>query len=334
MTSKASVLLSVVIIGRNEGERLSRCLESVRAMVLGDTPYEIIYVDSGSIDSSLRRAKDLGARVISLEGKHHTAARGRNAGWRVARGEYVLFLDGDTQLDPDFVRNALPSFADPTVAVVWGHRRETAVGASLFNRVLDLDWLYRPGLTEFCGGDALMRRSVLENVAGYDDSLIAGEEPEMCCRIRQAGGVILHLDLAMTGHDLAMTRWSQYWKRAQRAGHAYAQMAQRSQATDLPLWTEEARRNLLHSGMVIGSGLIAALLAVLAAWNPLMLLAFFWIIMVSRTVWRQRWKSSDKTTLLLYGIHSHLQQLPITWGQLSYGHQVKTGRQRGLIEYK
>ena len=332
--SPAAPLLSVVVIGRNEGDRLSRCLESIRAMRLPAGGSEIIYVDSASTDDSRQRAADAGALVIPLEEGPHTAARGRNAGWRASQGRYVFFLDGDTQVDPDFVNRAMPAFEDRRIAVVWGHRRETAPHASLFNRVLDLDWIYPPGETEFCGGDALVRRSVLEEIGGYDEALIAGEEPEMCNRIRSNGGIIMHLDLAMTGHDLAMTRWSQYWKRAQRAGHAYAQMAERSRESDLPLWNKEARRNLQHSGALAFCAL-SGLCAMVCGFGAVgMALALLWVGLIVRTAWRQRWKSRQWSTLLLYGIHSHLQQLPITWGQLSYRRQARLGRQRGLIEYK
>ena len=155
-------LLSVVIIGRNEGQRLRRCLDSVAAMRDPGGPVEVIYVDSASTDGSPELARALGARVIGVQPERPSAALGRNAGWRAAHAPYVLFLDGDTILHPDFVVAALPHLAATEVAIVWGHRREIAPNASLFNRVLDLDWIYAPGRTEFCGGDALVRREALE----------------------------------------------------------------------------------------------------------------------------------------------------------------------------
>ena len=60
--------------------------------------------------------------------------------------------------------------AGPKVAVVWGHRREIHPEQSIYNRVLDLDWIYAPGPTLFCGGDALFRRSVLTATNGFDAS--------------------------------------------------------------------------------------------------------------------------------------------------------------------
>lgn len=327
-------VLSVVVIGRNEGERLVRCLESVRAMADPGGAVELIYVDSASSDDSPERAAALGARVIIVHPERPSAALGRNAGWRAARAPLILFLDGDTLLEPRFVVESLPEFRDPKVVVVWGHRREIRPEASLYNRVLDLDWIYPPGPSEFCGGDALMRRAALEAVDGFDATLIAGEEPELCRRLRAHGGLILHVDRPMTGHDLAMTHWRQYWRRAMRAGHAYAEVAERFRATDTPLWECEVRRNRVRAGVLLLS-LLLAVIGVLGGWwvVPLLVLGL-WLVLALRTALRVGWKSRDLLTRLLYGLHSHVQQIPILMGQLGFYWDRWRGRRRGLIEYK
>jgi len=327
--------LSVVIIGRNEGARLIRCIDSVKAMRFPAGRVEVIYVDSDSTDGSAEKAAALGARVITVKPERPSAALGRNAGWKVAAAPLVLFLDGDTILHADFAAQAAQALADPKVAIVWGHRRELHPEASIYNRVLDLDWVYPPGPSEFCGGDALMRRSALAEVNGYDETLIAGEEPEMCRRLRAKGHEILHLDLPMTGHDLAMTRWSQYWRRAFRAGHAYAEVADRFRGTELPLWEREVRRTLIRGGLLLAIfplGLIGSL----ALRSPLPMLAALgaFLLLALRTAVKVGWKSSDPVTRLLYGVHSHLQQIPILFGQLSFWRDKRAGRQRRLIEYK
>ena len=328
-------LLSVVIIGRNEGQRLRRCLDSVAAMRDPGGPVEVIYVDSASTDGSPELARALGARVIGVQPERPSAALGRNAGWRAAHAPYVLFLDGDTILHPDFVAAALPHLDAPEVAIVWGHRREIAPNASLFNRVLDLDWIYAPGRTEFCGGDALVRREALEAVDGFDASLIAGEEPELCRRLRGRGWAIEHIDQPMTGHDLAMTQWRQYWRRAFRAGHAYAEVSARYRASGDPFWSDVVRANQIHGALVLGLPLLAIVAAlVLGAWWPLAVAALALAALALRTAARVGWKSRDPVTRLLYGIHSHLQQVPILCGQLSYRLDRRHGRQRALIEYK
>ena len=87
--------LSVVVIGRNEGARLAKCLDSV-GKVRGVEVKEIIYVDSASTDGSPELASQFGAVVIVVRSERPTAALGRNAGWRRAESDLVLFLDGDT----------------------------------------------------------------------------------------------------------------------------------------------------------------------------------------------------------------------------------------------
>lgn len=327
--------LSVVVIGRNEGARLSACLRSILSAELAGHTLELIYVDSSSTDDSVQRAKALDASVIGVRPERPSAATGRNAGWRAATGELVLFLDGDTVLDKNFIPQAIAEMhrADD-IAVVWGHRREHAPEASLFNRVLDLDWVYPPGDSAFCGGDALFRRSALVACEGFDDTLIAGEEPELCAQLRAQGHRIRHIDAAMTLHDLAMTDWRQYWRRAERAGHAYAEISARFADRYDGLWQRDARRNRLHGAALI-TGLII-LLSALVSGNILIATVGLTlaIALCLRTAWRARWKSDSPLTLLLYAAHSHFQQIPILWGQLVWRQMARQGHRRGLIEYK
>ena len=327
-------LVSVVVIGRNEGARLERCLASVEAMERNGFAIELIYVDSGSTDLSLSIARRLGAETIALQAARPTAAMGRNAGWKAARGSIVLFLDGDTILDSRFVLDSLGGFDDSSIAVIWGHRREIRPEDSIYNRVLDLDWIYAPGDMQFCGGDALFRRDVLETTGGFDETLIAGEEPELCRRILGLGFRILHVDRPMTGHDLAITRLSQYWKRAMRAGHAFAEVSQRFRDTDNPFWLEDARRNR-NRALVLLAAQFVAVFSIRPGldWLAWILVGLLWLLIL-RTAWNARWKTSNPVTLLLYGAHSHLQQIPIFVGQLQYWINRGRGRQAKLVEYK
>jgi glycosyltransferase involved in cell wall biosynthesis len=328
-------LLSVVVIGRNEGERLRRCLESVQAMDRGDWRLELLYVDSASTDNSVALAGSLGATVLALHPERPTAALARNAGWTHARGEFVLFLDGDTLLHPNFVQSSLAACDDPWIGVVWGHRRELHPERSLYIRVLDLDWVYAPGLTPFCGGDALFRRAALEQSGGFDETLIAGEEPELCRRLLATGWKILHVDRPMTRHDLAVHDFAQYWRRATRAGHAFAEVAERFRETPQPFWSEEVRRNRNRALLLLALPWLAILSAVLlrSVWPPVALLAAM-ILLALRTAWKARWKSSAPLTLLLYGLHSHFQQIPIFVGQMQFRRNRRRGVRTGLVEYK
>jgi cellulose synthase/poly-beta-1,6-N-acetylglucosamine synthase-like glycosyltransferase len=328
--------LSVVIIGRNEGERLERCIQSVQAMHDPPDNMEIIYVDSDSTDDSPERAKALGAKLLVVHPERPAAAIGRNAGWRVAQAPLVLFLDGDTILHPDFVKEAKQYLdKDPKVAIVWGHRRELYPNASRYQRVLDLDWIYPPGVSDFCGGDALIRRHVLEQVGGYNPQLIAGEEPEICQRIRACGYTILHIDKQMTLHDLAIKNWSQYWQRTVRGGHAYAEISNLLRDTKTPLWQHESRKNWLHASILIGIFMVGFLISLkLTSIWPLFGSILLFLLLSMRSAWRARWKSKNVLTLFLYGLHSQFQHIPIAAGQWSYYYNRWRGQRRRLIEYK
>jgi glycosyltransferase involved in cell wall biosynthesis len=330
----APASLSIVIIGRNEGQRLARCLESIRA-VRGIAIEEVIYVDSASTDGSPELASSYGATVIVVQPERPTAAIGRNAGWRQAKSDFILFLDGDTILHPDFPRNAYDVISQTaSLAAVWGNLRELHPEASLFNRVLDLDWVYPPGITDFCGGNALMRRQALLETNGYDERLIAGEEPELCRRMRAQGYQILHIDKPMAGHDLQMTRWRQYFKRAIRSGHAYAEISERFRHSDDPAWKKERDANFLRGSFWAASLLLTLVTCFWLGPFPLFGWGSLLTLLSLRSAWKARWKSRKPFTLFLYGLHSQLQQLPICLGQLQYALDRKQGRTRKLIEYK
>jgi len=327
-------VLSVVVIGRNEGQRLARCLESI-AQVETVAVREVIYVDSASTDGSADLASRYGALSITVDSERPTAARGRNVGWRLAACDLILFLDGDTVLDPRFPQVACDALlADESIAAVWGHRREMHPERSFFNRVLDLDWVYPPGLTEFCGGDVLVRRAALVETRGFDEALIAGEEPELCRRIRALGLKVLHIDEPMTRHDLAIRHWKQYWKRAIRAGHAYAEVSERFRNSNDSFWSPERNANLFRGSCWAISFAAAVIASVrfgpvpFACWLALLLLLSL------RSAWRARWKTDDRITLLLYGIHSQLQQIPILIGQLRYAFDKSRSSSSSIIEYK
>jgi hypothetical protein len=200
--------------------------------------------------------------------------------------------------------------------------------------VLDLDWIYAPGLVEFCGGDALFTRKALVESNGFDEGLIAGEEPELCRRLRALGYGILHIDAPMTGHDLQITRWVQYWRRATRAGHAYAEVSERFRGSEDPFWTHDRRRNVMRGGFWLASLAVALAASLRYGLFPLLGWSGILSLMTLRSAWKARWKSKDRWAVLLYGLHSHLQQVPILIGQMQYEMTKGRRKTRKLIEYK
>lgn len=338
MTSLMGTKIGVVIIGRNEGDRLRACLESVLDMNYPAHLLDVIYVDSSSTDGSVALAKSMVVRTIVLEGPT-TAARGRNAGWITTDAPFVLFLDGDTLLHPEFVATALAHLTDASIAGVYGDRREMRTADSIYNAIFDMDWNAASSTGSswsiFFGGDALVRRASLESVGGYNEALIAGEEPDMCRRMRGLGNRILHIDVPMTLHDLAMLTIKQYWRRSVRTGYAYAEISSLYADTNDPLWTAESRSNQTRGVFWTCGPAFAVLLSLLMlSVLPILLFALLAIALFARTAVKVRKRTNSTKLLLAYSIHSHLQQIPIFFGQLRYRRQRQRGGNAAIIEYK
>ena len=226
-------MIGVVVIGRNEGPRLARCLDAV------DVPgVPVVYVDSGSTDDSVTTARAAGVDVIELDpARPFSAARGRNEGFaRLAEGpsppELVQFVDGDCTLDDDWLDAARTALGEaPDVVAVTGRLRERDAERSVFSRLCDLEWRRPVGDVPHAGGIFVVRADAFAAVGGFDESYVAGEEPELCARLRRAGGTIRSLPVDMGDHDAAMTRFGQWWQRRMRAGAAAARAA-RAQPRD------------------------------------------------------------------------------------------------------
>jgi len=325
--------VGVVAIGRNEGDRLKRCLHSAIA-----TTDRVVYVDSGSTDGSCDFARSLGVEVIDLDtSRPFTAARARNAGIERLKQlwpglVFVQVVDGDCEFADNWIESACEFLmAHPSCACVCGRRRERFPDASIYNRIIDLEWDTPIGPTKSCGGDALFRLDPLLAVGGYRDSLIAGEEPELCVRLRAAGWSVHRLDHEMTLHDAAMTRFSQFWKRAKRAGHAYAEgAALHGSGPD--------RHGVRGTRSAILWGLVLPVLAALAAWwtfgISLMLLALLYTFQA----WRirkgniRRGRSSRDATLV--GLFTMLAKPAQASGVLLFWRRRLFGQRSTLIEYK
>ncbi len=320
MTDRARV--AAVAIGRNEGDRLVQCLASLQGLV-----GRIVYVDSGSTDGSVEAARAAGAETVALDmAQPFTAARARNAGAaQLSAGqpsEFIQFIDGDCLLDPNWIETATAWLdAHPDVAIVCGRRRERHPEASIYNRLIDAEWDTPVGEARACGGDALIRRTAFEEAGGYNSALIAGEEPELCVRLRNAGWRIWRLDAEMTRHDAAMTRFSQWWARARRAGHAFADGAHLHGAPPERHGVLQARRALIW-GAALPIAALAGLLV--TPWALLLLLA--WPAQSLRLILRG--EPSVRAFFLV------LAKLPEAQGVLGAEIARRSGRSARIIEYK
>lgn len=324
--SEGRLRVAAVVIGRNEGARLISCLDS-----LAHEADRIVYVDSGSSDGSLAAARARGAKTVALDlSTPFTAARARNAGIEaLARGavpDLVQFVDGDCEIRPGWIAAARDFLAaHPRAAVVCGRRRERFPEASRWNRLCDAEWDTPVGPARACGGDAAMRWEAVAAAGGFNPSLIAGEEPELCVRLRAAGWEVWRIDREMTLHDAGMTRAGQWWRRARRAGHAFAEGARLHGAPPERHWVGETRRALAWGAALPLAALLGALVT---PWALLLLLA--WPLQVARLALRGGADAAawEGAFFLTFG------KIPEAIGALEYLGRRLLRRPAGLIEYK
>lgn len=258
--------IGIVVIGRNEGERLKRCLASL--------PRECptVYVNSGSSDGSVEFARSIGVSVVQLDtSKGFTAARARNAGWRhllkSSRDlQFIQFIDGDCEIDKDWLSHAVGAIStDTKLAAVFGRRRERFPERSIYNRMCDDEWNVAIGPALHCGGDALFRLSALVEAGGYSDDLIAGEEPDLCLRLGRNGWWVQRIDAEMTLHDANILTFTAWRKRARRSGYAYAEHVWLHGPQAFPQWRRQVLSILLWGLILPVGGLALSVLAFLFA---------------------------------------------------------------------
>lgn len=321
--------IAVVAIGRNEGERLKRCLQSVRGVA-----DPVVYVDSGSTDGSVEYALSMGVEVVSLDTSvKFTAARARNAGFRRAievapESDFVQFVDGDCEVVEGWIEEAATFLdANSGVAAVTGRRRERFPERSVYNRLCDQEWNRPAGQALQFGGDVMIRSSALREVGGYRDSLIAGEEPELCVRLRCAGWRIHVLPAEMTRHDAAMVRFRQWWSRTRRSGYAYAEGAWLHGRSPERHWVWESLRSWCWAlGPPLAGGTGAFLTD---PWALLVLLLY--PLQVARLYLRE---SGDRRDRLAAATFNVLARFPEFAGQLRFLMDLVLRREGRLIEYK
>lgn len=357
--STSNFSLGIVAIGRNEGERFERCVLSLKREAQSLT---IVYVDSGSTDNSVAFAKSHGVHVVNLDmSRPFTAARARNAGLDKLldvspHTDFVQFIDGDCEVIEGWLAAGSASLQqNPQVVALSGRLRERFPEKSLYNRLADLEWDRPIGETKSCGGVAMMRVEAVRRAGGFDAGLIAGEEPELCARMRAHGGKILNIAHDMAWHDMAMTNSSQWFKRARRHGHAIIEVSYFKTPESKGLFAQQVRSAVVWFGVVMGcvvlsllpvisflalvlqgiyeypepdfSSLGGALLTITTitfALTPLVMLVYFllvflWFLQVLRIGWRAK-KARGLAA----------------WDALRYGRLIMVSKEyqvRGMIDF-
>lgn len=325
--------LGVIIIGRNEGDRLRRCLDSVI-----DKVTHIVYVDSASTDGSVELAQGYGVDVLKLDpSKPFASPRSRDEGFHrlleiAPNLKYVQFVDGDCVLLDGWLEKAKATLdAHADVAVVCGRRREQFPDKYIYNRLYDIEWNTAVGEAKDCGGDSMMRPDAYKQAGGFNHSLIGGGEPELCIRIRKKGWKILRIDADMTLHDADTKRFSQWWKRTRRCGHAYAQVTWLHRNNSDQHWIRPVLSNMAW-GLILPLLIVATILPS-HGWS--LILAALYPLLVIRTYFVIKHRSNNLSEGLLYSLFCGvIGKFPMMLGQLQFYINNLRRQNTKLIEYK
>ncbi|MBO9451647.1 glycosyltransferase family 2 protein [Tropicibacter sp. R16_0] len=319
--------VGLVLIGRNEGDRLKRALDAATGQA-----DRIVYVDSGSTDDSVAAARAAGAKVVELDmSVAFSAARARNAGFarleQDGAPEFVQFIDGDCALVPGWVEAAVAHIkTDPKLAVITGWRSEIHRNASVYNQMCDHEWHRPAGPITACGGDMLVRADAFRQVGGFSPQVIAAEDDEFCLRLGAAGWRLERLPLEMTRHDAAITRFSQWWRRAVRAGHGFAQV---SDLHDGYFRTE--KRRVLLFGLILP--LVAVLGAAWSIWLPILVLGLY-AVSYARTIKGLLAEGLPRDEARKHALFLTLSKFPNLLGMAKYHLNRVRDRTPEIIEYQ
>ena len=179
-------MISFIVPAYNEEHELSKTLAAIRTAASGAAqPYEIIVVDDASTDATPEIASRAGAKVIPINRRQIAAAR--NAGGRVAQGEYLFFIDADTRIDRAHVSGGIAAleggYAGGSARVamdgfvpVWGRMLLRGFASVYF------------GLNLGAGAFLFTTRGNFDIVGGFDEQYFAGEEVYFSIELKKLGG--------------------------------------------------------------------------------------------------------------------------------------------------
>ena len=328
--------LAVVAIGRNEGDRLLACLDSLAGVAV-----PVLYVDSGSTDDSVERANRSGIDVHELDpARPFSAARARNEGFESVRAShatvrYVQFVDADCAVAPGWLDVAVAYLdANDDCSAVIGHLAERDPDRNVFHRLCAMEWNGPAGDIEDCdgfGGISMVRADVFDAIGRFDVTMIAGEDPEMAARMKLAGHRVTKLDAEMAVHDAGIDRFSQYWTRAVRAGHAAGARASKHGRSPLRDSIRSVRSALFWGGAFPVVTLAAA---PLTRGRSLVAFAVGYGLLGSRVVRFRRSMGDGRRDAAVYAGAIIVAKFANVVGLVTFYRRHRRGADFRIIEYK
>jgi GT2 family glycosyltransferase len=307
---------AAVVIGRNEGPRLARCLDSVR------TQFDpVVYVDSASTDGSVATAHAMGAAIVALDlSLPFSFGRARNAG--AARAltlapdlSYLQFVDADSEIVSSWFAAATTALEqDGRVAAVHGRVRERHPSENVYDRLFELEFDPSTEQDDVLGGMSMVRVHAFEAIGRYPEGMRTFEDHELSFRLRRSGGKILRLAADMAIHEAGMTNWRQWWTREWRAGFGRAEL--------LAIHGRGAAREWWRAVASIWVwGALVPVATVLAVWRwgmPGLLVLLVYVVLHSRIVRRMRGCGFTRSDAHLYAIGRVMGKFPQLHGVVSF----------------
>jgi glycosyltransferase involved in cell wall biosynthesis len=191
------LFLSIVIIAKNEEERVGKCLDSIMKLKRKYS-LEIIFIDSASTDKTIEIVSKYPVKIYQLnKSKYLNPSAGRYIGTSKAKGEYILFIDGDSILIEGFVEKALKVLEQPDVATVSGERIFITKGGPL---KIKRKFSGKANIRKTIGGTGVYKREIIKKSGTFNPYMGGQEERELCFRIRKNGYKIMKIDTPMEYH--------------------------------------------------------------------------------------------------------------------------------------
>ncbi len=274
-------LVAAVVISRNEEQWIESSLRSAVAAVAPFAGSEVVLVDSCSSDRTVERARRQPIRLIELRPDAPLSpALGRLVGQEATRSRYILFVDGDTEIDAAWVATALEFLeTHPDVAAVDGKLPEAYYqDGRLVGRNADVfasgD---APAAVEGLGGNAIYRRVALAGVGSFNPFIVSYEEAELAARLRKSGFAVMRLPVVMGTHRTGPRGSLQELGRRYRENliKGYGQTLRVALGQGTFLAHARSMKRYLQFQAVVAFGLVAGLASVLTGNQGLLLAPLF-----------------------------------------------------------
>ena len=291
-------MISFIIIGKNEGWRLQKCLQSISYVVEQDAiaNYEIIYVDSQSTDNSIELAKQYGAKTFLIIGECN-AALARNIGAQEAIGDILFFIDGDMELFPGFLPKVLNENGKLKYPFMSG----------IFNDIVhDLDWNYlhtsrrhkiqegdADAIETTTGGLFLINHSLWDEVGGMDTRFKRSQDYDLGLRLSQMGYPLHRKAILLANHYMR-----QYTIRNDYVGNVkYTALLLRKHWNDTNYWKIFVKQQYTTISLVL-----SMILSFISTWFLILYVVSIAYKVIKQKNWKRWWIPIVRDCMLLWAL--------------------------------